>query len=161
MCGLNAIVTHPENSTNTSKWRVSDVGTAQARQEDTRGNYRNVCIYAAPFAKPFFTSGHICLNMLVNNNDARPKIRSPNLGKNWYPVRITVPANLVFRLEIWGARDNGIPPRSTPVVTMQLERRHKYAWFEIVIQETLFSMSASVKIIYVTTTESSYGCRVE
>ena len=56
----------------------------------------------------------ICLNMLVNNNDARPKIRSPNLGKNWYPVRITVPANLVFRLEIWGARDNGIPPRSTP-----------------------------------------------
>ena len=25
-----------------------------------------------------------------------------------------VPANLVFRREIWGARDNGIPPRSTP-----------------------------------------------
>ena len=52
--------------------------------------------------------------MLVNNNDARPKIRSPNRGKNWYPGRITLPANLVFRLEIWGARDNGIPPRSTP-----------------------------------------------
>ena len=29
--------------------------------------------------------------------------------------RITVPANLVFRRKIWGARDNGIPPRSTPV----------------------------------------------
>ena len=53
--------------------------------------------------------------MLVNDNDARPKIRSPNRGKNWYPGRITVPANLVFRLEIWCARDNGIPPRSTPV----------------------------------------------
>ena len=52
--------------------------------------------------------------MLVNNNDARPKTRSPNRGKNWYPGRITVPANLVSRLEIWGARDNGIPPRSTP-----------------------------------------------
>ena len=25
-----------------------------------------------------------------------------------------MPANLVFRLKIWGARDNGIPPRSTP-----------------------------------------------
>ena len=47
-------------------------------------------------------------------DDARPKIRSPNRGKNWYPGRITVPANLVFRLEIWGSRDNGIPPRSTP-----------------------------------------------
>ena len=23
-------------------------------------------------------------------------------------------ANLLFRLKIWGARDNGIPPRSTP-----------------------------------------------
>ena len=56
--------------------------------------------------------------MLVNNNDARPKIWSPNLGKNWYPVRITVPANLVFCLEIWGARDNGIPPRSTPVIML-------------------------------------------
>ena len=54
------------------------------------------------------------LFMLVDNNDARPKIRSPNRGKNWYPGRITVPANLVSRLEIWGARDNGIPPRSTP-----------------------------------------------
>ena len=55
--------------------------------------------------------------MLVNNNDARPKIRSPNRGKNCYPGRITVPANLVSRLEIWGALDNGIPPRSTPDVT--------------------------------------------
>ena len=26
-----------------------------------------------------------------------------------------MPANLVFRRKIWGARDNGIPPRSTPV----------------------------------------------
>ena len=26
-----------------------------------------------------------------------------------------MPANLVFRLKIWGARDNGIPQRSTPV----------------------------------------------
>ena len=59
VCGLNAIVTHPENSKNTSKWRVSDVGTAQARREETRGNYRNVRVYAAPFAKPFFTSGYI------------------------------------------------------------------------------------------------------
>ena len=62
MCGLNAIVTHPENSKNTSKWRVSDVGTAQARREDTGGNYRNVRIYAAPFAKPFVTSGYIHVN---------------------------------------------------------------------------------------------------
>ena len=28
-----------------------------------------------------------------------------------------MPANLVFRRKIWGARDNGIPPRSTPVRT--------------------------------------------
>ena len=55
---LNAIVTHPENSKNTSRWRVSDVGSAQARREDTRDDYRNVRIYAAPFAKPFFTSGY-------------------------------------------------------------------------------------------------------
>ena len=27
-----------------------------------------------------------------------------------------MPANLVFRLKIWGARDNGITPRSTPAV---------------------------------------------
>ena len=27
-----------------------------------------------------------------------------------------MPANLVFRLKIWGARDNGIPPRSTHLV---------------------------------------------
>ena len=27
-----------------------------------------------------------------------------------------MPANLVFRRKIWGARDNGIPSRSTPVV---------------------------------------------
>ena len=27
-----------------------------------------------------------------------------------------MPANLVFRRKIWGARDNGIPPRSTPDV---------------------------------------------
>ena len=26
-----------------------------------------------------------------------------------------MPANLVFRRKIWGARDNGIPPRATPV----------------------------------------------
>ena len=58
-------------------------------------------------------------------NDARPKNRSPNRGKNWYPGRITVPANLVFRLNIWGARDNGIPPRSTPVkVHKQQPRAH-------------------------------------
>ena len=25
-----------------------------------------------------------------------------------------MPANMVFRRKIWGARDNGIPPRSTP-----------------------------------------------
>ena len=25
-----------------------------------------------------------------------------------------MPVNLVFRRKIWGARDNGIPPRSTP-----------------------------------------------
>ena len=43
-------------------------------------------------------------------------------AKNWYPGRITVPANLVFRLEIWGSRDNGIPPRSTPVIQVC---RHK------------------------------------
>ena len=27
-----------------------------------------------------------------------------------------MPANLVFRRKIWGARDNGLPPRSTPGV---------------------------------------------
>ena len=47
-------------------------------------------------------------------NGASPKIRSPNRGKNWLSSRITVAANLVFRRKIWGARDNGIPPRSTP-----------------------------------------------
>ena len=31
-----------------------------------------------------------------------------------------MPANLVFRLKIWGARDNGIPPRSTPVWALPL-----------------------------------------
>ena len=36
------------------------------------------------------------------------------VGKNWLSGRITVSANLVFRLKIWAARDNGIPPRSTP-----------------------------------------------
>ncbi len=40
-------------------------------------------------------------------NGASLKIRSQKNG--------TVPANLVFRRKIWGARDNGIPPRSTPV----------------------------------------------
>ena len=30
------------------------------------------------------------------------------------PGGITVLVNLVFRQKIWGARDNGIPPRSTP-----------------------------------------------
>ena len=29
-----------------------------------------------------------------------------------------MPANLVFRLKNWGARDNGIPPRSTPGVDL-------------------------------------------
>ena len=47
-------------------------------------------------------------------NGASPKTRSPNRGKNWYSGRITVAANLLFRRKIWGARDNGIPPRSTP-----------------------------------------------
>ena len=28
-----------------------------------------------------------------------------------------MPANLVFRRKNWGARDNGIPPRSTPKET--------------------------------------------
>ena len=27
-----------------------------------------------------------------------------------------MPANLVFHRKIWGARDNGIPPRSTPAI---------------------------------------------
>ena len=57
-----------------------------------------------------------------------------------------MPANLVFRRKIWGARDNGIPPRSTPVyvflnhqfgkkchelniiMMIVLRRRHKYIW---------------------------------
>ena len=36
-----------------------------------------------------------------------------------------MPANLVFRLKFGGARDNGIPPRSTPdVISRQIiERR--------------------------------------
>ena len=29
-----------------------------------------------------------------------------------------MPANLVFRRKIWGARDNGIPPRSTPAFNL-------------------------------------------
>ena len=31
-----------------------------------------------------------------------------------------MPANLVFRRKIWGARDNGIPPRSTPASVILL-----------------------------------------
>ena len=31
-----------------------------------------------------------------------------------------MPENLVFRRKIWGARDNGIPPRSTPAVVNRL-----------------------------------------
>ena len=29
-------------------------------------------------------------------------------------LQFTVPANMVIRRKIWGVRDNGIPPRSTP-----------------------------------------------
>ena len=32
-----------------------------------------------------------------------------------------MPANLVFRRKIWGARDNGILPRSTPDVGNHLQ----------------------------------------
>ena len=37
-----------------------------------------------------------------------------------------MPANLVFRRKIWGARDNGIPPRSTPanIVIQQINIAH-------------------------------------
>ena len=35
-----------------------------------------------------------------------------------------MPANLVFRRKIWGARDNGIPPRSTPLSTEEHGKRH-------------------------------------
>ena len=48
------------------------------------------------------------------SNDASPKIGSPNRGKSWQYGWITVPANLAFRQKILGARDNEIPPRSTP-----------------------------------------------
>ena len=57
----------------------------------------------------------IFLNMWVNIVVLALTSGPPNRDKNWYSGRITVPANLVFRRKIWGARDNGIPPRSTPV----------------------------------------------
>ena len=36
-----------------------------------------------------------------------------------------MPANLVFRRKNWGARDNGIPPRSTPELSMPLTATHQ------------------------------------
>ena len=36
-----------------------------------------------------------------------------------------MPANLVFRQKIWGARDKGIPPRSTPVDGLYLKGSQK------------------------------------
>ena len=35
-----------------------------------------------------------------------------------------MPENLVFRLKIWGARDNGIPPRSTPGTVKGISNIH-------------------------------------
>ena len=58
----------------------------------------------------------IFLNMWVNIVVLALTSGPPNRDKNWYSGRITVPANLVFRRKIWGARDNGIPPRSTPAL---------------------------------------------
>ena len=52
---------HIENSTNTSKWRVSEVGTAQSRREDTTGEYRNRPHTRCTIREPFFTSGYIIL----------------------------------------------------------------------------------------------------
>ena len=52
------------------------------------------------------------------SNDASPKIGPQIAAKVGNSGRITVPANLVFRRKIWGARDNGIPPRSTPVIIL-------------------------------------------
>ena len=62
------------------------------------------------------------------SNDASPKIGSPNRGKSWSSGRITVPANLVFRRKIWGARDNGIPPRSTPDDHTRSAENWKCVW---------------------------------
>ena len=53
------------------------------------------------------------VNIMMLGLKSGPQIAAK---KFWYPGRITALANLVFRLEIWGARDNGIPPRSTPAV---------------------------------------------
>ena len=35
-----------------------------------------------------------------------------------------MPANLVFRRKIWGARDNGIPPRSTPDMFLKSDKHN-------------------------------------
>ena len=50
----------------------------------------------------------ICLNMWVNIVVLAVK-SGPQIA-----TKTGNPANLVFRRKIWGARDNGIPPRSTP-----------------------------------------------
>ena len=57
--GLNAIVTHEENVTNTLKWRVAEVGTAQSRREATTGDYRKHPHTRRTIREPFFTSGYI------------------------------------------------------------------------------------------------------
>ena len=57
--GFNAIVTHEENVTNTLKWRVAEVGTAQSRREATTGDYRKHPHTRRTVREPFFTSGYI------------------------------------------------------------------------------------------------------
>ena len=75
----------------------------------------------------------ICLNIYVGQyNEPSPKIRSPNRGKHWQSGRITVSADLVFRRKIWGAWDNGIPPRSTPEIAWS-RRIGGSSWIEHIL----------------------------
>ena len=50
-----------------------------------------------------------------------------------------MPANLVFRRKIWGARDNGIPPRSTPDLSCKMPSTcHRSTCFGVAIHGANF-----------------------
>ncbi len=89
--GLNAIVTHEENVTNTLKWRVAEVGTAQSRREATTGDYRKHPLTRRTVHEPFFTSGYISIiySMLSRTSfDARRRVMNWRFVNIGYCMRV-------------------------------------------------------------------------
>ena len=63
----------------------------------------------------------ICFNMWGQVNLMMLALKSGPKSQQKLVIRPDYcAANLVFRRKIWGARDSGIPPRSTPVYRIQL-----------------------------------------